>query len=130
MVQRFLLAVDKATVAVEVPVFLDPQETNAILGRPGGMLGHIDFLQVFEFSVVILDYKPDAAHEKTVIDQLLLYAIALSRRTGIHLRRIQCAWFDENDYYRFPSLQAYHAFKCERGHGSVAGIIRRASNSG
>jgi len=59
----------------------------------------------------ILDYKPDASHEKTVIDQLLLYAIALSRRTGIHLRQIQCAWFDEKNYYRFPSLQAYYAFK-------------------
>lgn len=32
----------------------------------------------------ILDYKPDARHDKP-IEQLMVYALALSRRTGLRL---------------------------------------------
>jgi len=46
-----------------------------------------------------------------VFDQLLLYAIALSTRTGIHWKHIDCAWFDEKNYYKFKALDAYYKMK-------------------
>lgn len=107
VLQKFFLATDYSTVAVEVPVFLTKEETAGIIHKKGGMLGHLDFLQVFGDRITILDYKPNASSEKQVMEQLLLYAIALSRRTGVHLKQINCAWFDENNYYRFPSLEGY-----------------------
>ena len=42
--------------------------------------GHIDFLQVRNGAVHILDYKPDARTNKPIA-QLTSYALALSRRT-------------------------------------------------
>jgi hypothetical protein len=96
-----------ATVATEVPVFLSAGETQRILHRPGGLLGHIDFLQVFGDSVTILDYMPAAAKTGRIPGQLLLYALALSQRTGIHLKHIRCAWFNANHYYSFPAMDGY-----------------------
>lgn len=109
--QRFFIAIENSTIAVELPVFLTPAETEKILGKSGGMLGHIDFLQVFEGNITILDYKPNAHLEKQVSEQLFLYALALSRRTGIHLKNIRCAWFDEKNHYSFSSISAYARFK-------------------
>lgn len=83
-----MLAVDRATVAVEVPVFLTPGESRRLLGANGGVLGHIDFLQVFGGTVTILDYKPEAAKDRRAAGQVALYALMLSVRTGIHLRDI------------------------------------------
>jgi ATP-dependent exoDNAse (exonuclease V) beta subunit len=65
--------------------------------------GHIDFLQVRNGSIHILDYKPNAKRERP-FQQLLLYALALSRLTGLRLYDFKCAWFDENDYYEFFPL--------------------------
>jgi len=75
------------------------------------MLGHIDFIQAFSDRIIILDYKPAASKEKHVAIQLFVYAIALSTRTRIHLQHIDCAWFDDKDYYRFSALKLYHKFK-------------------
>lgn len=111
VLQKFFLATDNSTVAVEVPVFLTDEETKGIIHKKGGLLGHIDFLQVFGDIITILDYKPKASSEKKVSEQLLLYAIALSRRTGVHLKQINCAWFDENNYYLFPSMKGYISLK-------------------
>lgn len=105
--QKFLLATDKATLAVEVPVYLSDKETRSILHVAGGLLGHIDFVQIFHNKIIILDYKPNARAEKKVHEQLLIYAIALSVRTGIHLRDMECAWFDEKDYYSIPAIELY-----------------------
>ena len=54
-------------------------------------------------NIYVLDYKPDADKEKRekVVSQLLVYAIALSKRTGIFLRNFRCGWFDEKNYYEF-----------------------------
>jgi transposase-like protein len=106
VIQRFLLLTDFNTVAAEVPVFLTPGETQSILNLDGGMLGHIDFLQFWENNITILDYKPEATKEKAH-SQLLLYAIALSKCTGIHLKQIRCTWFDETISYSFNALDAY-----------------------
>ena len=111
IIQKFFLATDKSTIAVEVLVFLTSEETRKILKHEGGLLGHIDFLQYMNGKITILDYKPEASKEKNVIDQLLLYAIALSARTKIHLKNINCAWFDEKNYYKFKALDAYYKFR-------------------
>ena len=41
-----------------------------------------------------------ARHEKPIA-QLMIYALALSQRTGLDLFDFVCAWFDENSYFEF-----------------------------
>lgn len=109
--QRFMLTNDSVTVAVEIPIWLYPEEVRAIEDELGvamlpegakarSITGHIDFLQVRNGAVHILDYKPDARTNKPVA-QLTIYAIALSRLTGIPLFDIKCAWFNEEQYCEF-----------------------------
>ena len=109
--QRFMLANDSTTVAVEVPVWL-VQDDIAALEREHGIrllspdaessiTGHIDFLQVRNGAVHILDYKPDARTNKPIA-QLTIYALALTRLVpGLRLFDIKCAWFNENEYCEF-----------------------------
>ena len=73
----------------------------------GVLTGHIDLLQLRNGLVHILDYKPKAAKEKPYA-QLLIYALALSRLTGLRLMDFKCAWFDENDYFEFFPLHLIH----------------------
>ena len=70
-------------------------------GATGSLTGHIDFLQVRNRAVHILDYKPDARTNKPVA-QLTIYALALTHLVpGIKLFDIKCAWFNENCYNEF-----------------------------
>ena len=62
--------------------------------------GHIDFLQVRNGAIHILDYKPDATTNKPFA-QLTIYALALSHLTGIPLFDFKCAWFNEHQYCEF-----------------------------
>ena len=63
--------------------------------------GHIDFLQVRNGAVHILDYKPDARTNKPIA-QLAIYALALTRLIpGLKLFDIKCAWFNEQEYCEF-----------------------------
>jgi transposase-like protein len=108
--QRFMLANDSTTVAVEVPVWLAQDDIAALEKEHGirllsadaesSITGHIDFLQVRNGALHILDYKPDARTNKPIA-QLTIYALALSRLTGIKLFDIKCAWFNENEYCEF-----------------------------
>jgi hypothetical protein len=110
--QRFMLANDSVTLAVEIPVWLTETDIEAIerqysvelapkTGAPRLITGHIDFLQVRNGAVHILDYKPDA-HTNTPIAQLTIYALALTRRVpGLKLFDIKCAWFNELEYCEF-----------------------------
>ena len=67
----------------------------------GALTGHIDFLQVRNRAVHILDYKPDARTNKPIA-QLTIYALALTRLVpGLGLFDIKCAWFNENCYNEF-----------------------------
>ena len=50
--------------------------------------------------VHILDDKLGALHERPIA-QLLVYALALSRRTGLRLYDFVCAWFDDRHYFEF-----------------------------
>jgi hypothetical protein len=109
--QRFMLANDSVTLAVEVPIWLTGDDIAAIEGRhgihlapetgaPRAITGHLDFLQVRNGAVHILDYKPDVRTTKPLA-QLTIYALALARLTGITLFDIKCAWFNETEYCEF-----------------------------
>lgn len=105
-IQRFMLANDSATIAVEVPVYLFPHEAGD-LQLEGVLTGHIDVLQIRYGKVWILDYKPEARKETRAKYQLYLYARALSRRTGIPLYRFGLAYFDDRDYFEVMFVNTY-----------------------
>ncbi len=116
--QRFMLLNDSATIAVEVPIYLTPDDFAYFRGRgftfPFGnnpITGHIDFLQLRSGFLHILDYKPEARKEKHAVTQLTIYALALSRRTGLPVKAFKCAWFDERDYFEFFPLPAIYPLR-------------------
>lgn len=109
--QRFMLANDSTTLAVEVPIWLSPETIRDLEGEygvpllpegaNGALTGHIDFLQVRNRAVHILDYKPDARTNKPIA-QLMIYALALTKLvSGLKLFDIKCAWFNEEEYCEF-----------------------------
>jgi transposase-like protein len=110
VLQEFMLANDSVTVAAEVPVYLTANDLAAIraqgghvpltLARGETITGHIDIVQIRYGLIHILDYKPDARKMRP-IEQLTLYALALSQLTGIRLYHFKCAWFDDEDYFDF-----------------------------
>ncbi len=119
ILQKFMLANDSVTVAVEVPVWLDNEDIQHFrnnlrfdipLDIEKVITGHIDILQVRNGSVHILDYKPNARKEKP-IEQLAIYALALSRLTGLRLYEFKCAWFDDKSYYEFFPLHIVYKKK-------------------
>ena len=118
-----MLANDSVTVAIEIPVWLDDDEITRLEDQhsidlipyprdlttdgasPGkirrSFTGHIDFLQIRNGALHILDYKPGARTDKPLA-QLTLYALALTKRIpGLRLFDIKCAWFDEHVYNEF-----------------------------
>jgi ATP-dependent exoDNAse (exonuclease V) beta subunit len=125
--QRFMLANDSATIAVEVPIWLleddiaaleetygvtiVPRQSIGGRGRhkPRFITGHIDFLQARNGAIHILDYKPDARTSKPIA-QLTIYALALTRLVpGLKLFDITCAWFNETCYNEFyPRIALPH----------------------
>jgi len=117
-IQELMLANDTATIAVEIPVWLRLHEFSGMKlfsGIDSAITGHIDIIQMRYGMIYVLDYKPDALHEKPVA-QLFFYAFALSVRTGIWLRNFRCAWFDENNYYEFnPNLIVLRNEKIKAG---------------
>ena len=111
-----MLTNDSATVAVEVPIYLTPEDLAYLKDELGFDIpiaadvirtGHIDVLQIRNGAIHILDYKPNAAKEKPIA-QLMVYALALSRRTGLRLYDFTYAWFDEHDYFEFYPLRVVH----------------------
>jgi transposase-like protein len=114
--QQFMLVNDSVTVAMETPIYLTPEDLKHFQEKlkfkipfkvEGVLTGHIDLLQLRNGLVHILDYKPKAKSEKPYA-QLLIYALALSRLTGLRLMDFKCAWFDENDYFEFFPLHLIH----------------------
>ena len=98
-VEDFFIANDSTTVAVEIPVYLLPDEAPELnLTEP--LTGHLDLLQFRNGKVFILDYKPDQDPASASI-QLQLYARALSKRTGIPMTAIAIAAFNEAGYAEF-----------------------------
>ncbi len=124
ILQDFMLSNDSVTVAVEVPVMLNSEDISHYkyelnfnvpiqLSENEYLTGHIDMLQVRNGSVYILDYKPNAKKSKPV-EQLTLYALALSRLTGLRLYHFKCAWFDKDDYFEFFPLHVVYKLKEKR----------------
>ncbi|MCG2695065.1 PD-(D/E)XK nuclease family protein [Candidatus Parcubacteria bacterium] len=118
VLEEFMLFNDSVTVAIEIPVLLDSEDINHYkfgIGfeipfsiKEGEYLtGHIDLIQVRNGSIYIMDFKPSAKKEKP-IEQLTLYALALSRLTGIRLYHFKCAWFDSKDYFEFFPLHVVY----------------------
>jgi hypothetical protein len=133
--QRFMLANDSATLAVEVPIWLIEDDIAALEDRygvaivtkepihparpsrghkPRFITGHIDFLQVRNGAIHVLDYKPDARTNKPIA-QLTIYALALTRLVpGLRLFDIKTAWFNETCYNEFlprlvlPRPKSFH----------------------
>jgi transposase-like protein len=109
--QRFMLANDSVTLAVEIPIWLTAADIDALEVEYGisllpgdapqrSLTGHIDFVQVRNGAVHILDYEPDARTNHPIA-QLTLYALALTRLAGLRLFDIKCAWFNEEQYCEF-----------------------------
>ncbi len=133
--QRFMLANDSATLAVEVPIWLIEDDIAALEDmhgvaivpkepihpsrpsrghKPRFITGHIDFLQVRNGAIHVLDYKPDARTKKPIA-QLTVYALALTRLVpSLRLFDIKCAWFNENCYNEYlprlalPRPKSFH----------------------
>lgn len=116
--QEFMLFCDSVTVATEVPILMDKEDLDhykTMLGfkvpidlEEGKVItGHIDFIQVRNGAIHILDYKPSASKERP-IEQLTIYALALSRLTSLRLYNFKCAWFDEEDYFEFYPLHVVY----------------------
>ncbi|WP_319526172.1 PD-(D/E)XK nuclease family protein [uncultured Desulfosarcina sp.] len=110
--QQFMLINDSVSVAMEVPIYLKPSDIRYFTEKlkfkipfkiKETLTGHIDLLQLRNGLIHILDYKPNAKGEKPFW-QLTLYALALSRLTGLKIMDFKCAWFDENDYFEFFPL--------------------------
>ncbi|MDP2911030.1 MAG: PD-(D/E)XK nuclease family protein, partial [Candidatus Omnitrophota bacterium] len=121
LLQEFMIVNDSVTVATEVPVLLDKDDILhyqnqlnfqvPISLEDGEILtGHIDLVQIRNGMIHLLDYKPSAKKEKP-IDQLIIYALALSRLTSLRLFHFKCAWFDEEDYFEFFPLHIVYKLK-------------------
>lgn len=117
--QQFMLCNDSVTVATEVPVYLLPEDIEHMESQldfeipvkiEKVLSGHIDFIQLRNGAVHILDYKAGAAKERP-IEQLTLYALALSRLTGLRLYDFKCAWFDEKNYFEFFPLHIVYKLR-------------------
>lgn len=119
--QEFMIINDSVSVASEVPVLLDFDDVSHYknelnfevpLNLQGDEIitGHIDIIQVRNGAIHIMDYKPGAKKAKP-IEQLTIYALALSRLTTIRLFHFKCAWFDENDYFEFFPLHVVYKKK-------------------
>jgi len=121
ILQNFMLSNDSVTVAVEVPVLISNEDIlhykyqldfNVPLTIKEGeyITGHIDLIQIRNGLIHIMDFKPSAKKEKPIA-QLTIYALALSRLTGLRLYNFKCAWFDNKNYYEFFPLHVVYKLK-------------------
>jgi len=106
-----MLVNDSVTVAVEIPVFLTREDLSYYRSRGFDLefesdiiTGHIDFLQIRNGYIHLLDYKPAARKETHAHVQLTIYALALARRARLPLKAFKCGWSDEKDYFEFFPL--------------------------
>jgi hypothetical protein len=114
-VQVFMLAHDARTLAVEVPLWLHPEEYgasmqekfNEFFREKGPLSGHIDVLRLEDGKVWIWDYKPKAEKEKYATTQTYFYALMLSKRAGIPLDKIMCGYFDDKTSFVFKPEEKY-----------------------
>lgn len=109
-VQCYMLEKDDKTVAVEVPIWLEPEELeiyNELFQTKEQLTGHIDLIRIEDEMIWIWDYKPDAARQKYAGTQIYFYALMLSKRTGIPLSKFRCGYFDSNYTYVFSPTETH-----------------------
>ena len=115
--QRFMLLCDSVTIATEIPIALDSADFDALASAGVSIppelarlrVAHVDLIQIRSGMVHILAYKADS-HARDPIEELTLWAIALSRATGLRLYDFKCAWFNEDKVSRvFPALRPAQA---------------------
>ena len=104
--EKHLLDCDAETIACEVPIWFEPSELGrfaASIPKPGDTLtGHIDILRYEQDGRIgIWDYKPSAAEESKANVQVYLYALMLSKRTGLAIDRFRCGYFDSSVAFWF-----------------------------
>ncbi len=119
-IQNVFLINDSTTIAAEVPIYLTNWDAGYYRNQKGFIFplnnhktpitGHIDILQIRNGLIHILDYKPDA-DKINAIEQLTIYALALSRKLNLPLYYFKCAWFDESNYFEFFPLHAVYQKK-------------------
>ncbi|MFT4311504.1 MAG: PD-(D/E)XK nuclease family protein [Candidatus Woesearchaeota archaeon] len=103
-VQTFMLAYDKSTVAMEVPIWLEEAEMDKfkeIFKTTKPLSGHIDIIRIEDQKIWIWDFKPNAHREKYAHTQTYFYALMLSKRTKIPLEKFMCGYFDDKKVYTF-----------------------------
>lgn len=104
-VQSFMLAYDNNTVAMEVPIWLEPEEMELfehLFEKEGPLSGHIDVLRIEQDGKIwVWDFKPKAHLEKYAHTQTFFYAYMLSKRTNIPLSEFRCGYFDDKNTYIF-----------------------------
>lgn len=101
-VQMFMLGYDTQTFAMEIPVWIEPQEINKykdIFGTNKPLTGHIDLLRIENNKVWVWDYKPNAHTEKKAHHQVILYTLMIHLRTNIPLDNLRCGYFDDKKAY-------------------------------
>ena len=116
-IQNFFLINDSTTIAVEIPIYLTNWDAGYYRNEKGFIFplnnyqtpitGHIDILQIRNGLIHILDYKPEAEKQNPV-EQLTIYAMALSKKLNLPLKDFKCAWFDENSYFEFFPLHTVY----------------------
>jgi hypothetical protein len=103
-VQMFMLSYDEKTIAMEVPIWLMPEELenfDEIFKETKPLTGHIDILRIENNKIWIWDFKPNAHREKYATTQTFFYALMLSKRTGISIENFMCGYFDDKNTYIF-----------------------------
>ncbi len=101
-VQVFMLENDDKTVAMEVPLWMTPEELESDLFQiEEPFTGHIDLLAIEDGKIWVWDYKPNASLERYASTQVFMYALMLSKRTGISLDNFRCGYFDSANTYIF-----------------------------
>jgi len=86
-------------VATELPVFINPKETNIDVDEP--ITGHIDLIQIRYDNLYILDYKPNLNKPERHTSQLQLYKKAIQERTSVPEDNIYTAVFNKHSYYEY-----------------------------
>jgi transposase-like protein len=99
-VEQFFLINDSSTVCTELPVFINPKETN-LLNIETPLTGHIDLIQIRNNILYIMDYKPNLRHPEKHASQLIAYKEAIQKRTNLPEKHIIPAVFNQYDYFEF-----------------------------
>ena len=124
-IQDFFLTNDSTTIAAELPVYLTNWDAGYYRNQRNfefplnnyqtPITGHVDLLQIRNGLIHILDYKPNSnLNQERTIQQLTIYALALSRKLNLELKQFKCAFFDENNYFEFFPLHVVYKLKKKR----------------